>query len=486
MARAAKKIIPAKVLRAARVTALNAAQSTATVNLEQSQALEHPKSVSGTITRARHWVKESSFLSTLLPLKRSICNYGFELAPADSKDQKRVEEWLAGEAVTRIDSAVDPETGVTITPESTATIRELVSNFAQEVWWDYNLFDAAISVWDDAYQAANTLPIETVTYQDKLGIEFLRYTHGLAEREIALLPDDRQTRYRNNSVVVFDAAEGEHFKVLKRARIGDGLGEPSIFAIFRILSEVDDKQVGQRRMAHGMRRVTRLHRIGHEIKQGNNAGKPLFHLKKKQSDATKKLFVGVDGFEDTCVNFDHFIEFPWPDLKVFDKVLWEGSDHRLYQWAGPIGQMITATQERPFLPNLLRAHVEEERGKVGEYLSAVINKAFRPPSPIKVVWSDLIFQDARLQAEMMKFGVSQGFVSIATARQWIGVNGAREDLRKITEADDPDAEKKFLALWDSSHGISPAKGERSGSQGEAKGAAPGTRPGKKPGTKDAS
>jgi hypothetical protein len=425
---------------------------------------------------AEYFAQESSWLSRFIPLKRAVVNYGFELVPTGGEDkQVALDEWLDRKCPPPVEFYVDPITQETIKVESTTTFREWIDKFVADVWHDFILMDQVLALWMDGRPFLMALDIVRCQYTDILGVEEIRYQHMLTPIQLQRLSKKDQDRFRKRPTIVLNPAEGEHFKVLKRARTGTGFSKPTICTIFPLLREVQSKEEGFSLMAFLMRLVTRHHLIGHDIKSGDHAGKPWYMFKEKDGKKLKALWEDSVGIREYVSNFDEKTEFPWPDVKLFDETAWRGSSRRLKEWAGPIGDMLTTLQVMPYLMTALRAQVTEEREKVGHYLTSVINAAFPTMPPVTVGFSDLIFNESRLQAELIKFGVTQGLCSNQTAQEVIGLNPTLEDSRKSAEADDPDTKKKRLPLWDPAHALTPALGQTAASlkvQTAAKGANP--------------
>lgn len=445
------------------------------------------------IERCRTWSQESSFISNQwLPLKLSVCNYDMRLKPMEmkkgGKDQERIDKWLTEDAPPVADQYTDPATQETIEIESTSSWGEIIEKFVKAAWVDRLLFDNVVTLWTDDGALPVTLALDRCSYTDTLGIEVLRYTHGLSAQQIEALPEDQKAVFAKSATIIINPKDGFHFKVFKDAAIGRGFALPKLFSIFRLLGEVESKEFGYNAMAFGFRSAKRTHMLGHEIKNGPNAGKPMHFWKKERDKSVRAKWQDTVGFEDFTTNFDYKVVYPWPDPKLFDETAWKGSDRRLYQWGGPVMQMLAARGATPFLPNLLRASIGSERREFSRYLSAIINRAFKPPVPVTVTWSNAIFSESRLAAELIKFGVQQGYISARTATEEAGQSRDEEAIRKLHEAEDPDAEKTLLPVWDASHGTAPALGimaapKAEGSGGDtSKGANPGNRSGRKPGS----
>ncbi len=165
---------------------------------------------------------------------------------------------------------------------------------------------------------------------------------------------------------------------------------------------------------------------------------------------------------DLTRNFDNAVEYPHEDIAYFDEKKWESPEHRLREWGGPLALMLAATEQTPFLTQLLKAEVMGLRDKMGKFLESVIAQAFQPPVPIMLNWSNRIFADSRIASESLNFGLTSGSLSQQTWREEAGFNDAEEANRKQAEADDVKTNpEKYKPAFDSAHG-DPAAKEKGG------------------------
>ena len=463
------------------------------VYLTQTQGEKPPVTAfNEVITKCRSWSKESHFVGLWLALKSSVCNYGFQLRSGDKEEQEKLNEWLAADAPPAVTEYTDTATGEVVEVFSTATNLEMVMKFVEQAWRDRLLFNNVIAFWSDDNKNALTLAPERCEYKDTLGIEVLRYTHGLTQDQVEALPESLKQAFKELAVFVSPKL-GMKFKVFKDSEIGTGFATPSLYSIFRLLGEVESKEFGANALAFASRSVKRAHILGHEITNGAHAGKPLHFWKKPWSDSVKVLWRDLQGFEDYTCRHDEKFQILAPDPKLFDDMIWNGSDRRLRQWGGPIMEMLNGSSPSAFLPNLLKAEIVEMRQKFGIYIAQVIRLAFTPPvKTLNVQWSNTIFNEARLGAEMLKFGVQYGMVSNRSATEEMGFNPNVESDRRIQELDDTNADRLLVPSFDAAHGTSPAmKGvpdpaadKLKAAEAVAKGPIAGTVPGRKPGTKN--
>jgi hypothetical protein len=230
-----------------------------------------------------------------------------------------------------------------------------------------------------------------------------------------------------------------------------------------------------------LRKVTRWHKVGHKIDSGDRAGKPLHFFTKDRAAAIKKLWVDVAGVDDYVSNFDEDIQYPWPEAKMFSADYYQSSTKRLEDWGGPLAIMLRAQGVMPYLMPLLRAQAMEDRRKMKAFLVPLINESFAPPVPMNIAWSNMIFNEARLAAELVKFGATNGMLSVETTTDAIGADSKVEAERKLAEANDKEFKKKFAPIYDASHGSFPMEAEPEPPAG-GKGPSPTAQPGKPPGT----
>lgn len=432
-----------------------------------------------------YWSRESDFLKVLLPLKSSIFNYEFRLRCKEEADQERLVEWLAEICPPMIEEYKDPSSGETIKLESNATNAERIFKFVQDCWFSYLLYDNLTIAWFDDGKFPLTLDLTRCEYRDVFGAEILSYQHGVSQQDAEMF-EDKMAESLKESQIVFDVNAGQHFKVLKRSVMGTGYGVPSLFSLFVSLAQREFLQYGLSTMAYATQLVTRHHKLGHEIKQGDRAGQPNHFWNKRRSDAVLKKFVKVKGFQDYTSNFDETIDYPWPDLKIFDETAMKGSNETLNRWGGPIAQMMRESGTgNPFLTGMIRAEAKAERERMRLFLGPVLHKAFKlPVEQVEIVWGSGIFSDSRIRAEMMKFGAQVGWTSVRSGREECGLDDADERAQKRKEADDPDARKTSGPMFDTSHGIFPGLGDRIDAEAKAaaKGKEAGAKVGRPPGS----
>lgn len=399
------------------------------------------------------WSRDNALIRTLIKLKTAFYDFGFKLLPENKDeadfDNETLDTWLKQNAMA-------------------------INQFRSAVWQDIISLDNTIIFWrDDSSIPAITLPAERCDYEDKLGYEKLTYRHGITSEQLKMIgleDPEMALRFKTSEIIVgykyeglkLVPVEGEYFMVAKKAPIGDGFAWPSLMSIADALGQCESMEIGESLLAFAMRQVVRMHKIGHEIKNGPHAGWDTHFWKKQRSDKIKAQLEGKVGYYEFTTNFDHIIEYPWPDIKKFDASKWESVKERFCWWGGPVGWMIFGRGVNPYTMQMLRAEALKEREFIEPYLTRAFNEAFNPPVPLKIRWSNRCFFDSRIASEMLKFGVTQGLVSANTAVPELGFVPSEELEHKKEEMDmEKETPGLFRPIFDAAHGdpqqTAPAK-----------------------------
>ncbi len=236
-----------------------------------------------------YWGRESDFLKVYLSLKASIYNFGFRLRCKDTADNEKLKEWQDQICPPMVEEYTDPSTNTTIKLESQATNRERLCKFVEDVWNDWILKDNATIAWFDDSKFPLTLELTRCTYRDVFGAEILSYQHGISNTDAQMFEEKTKAALEEGTIL-FDANEGQHFKVMKRAPMGSGYGVPQLYSIFMRLTQSESMQYGLNAMAFAMQLVTRQHKLGHPIEAGDRAGNPTHFWTKRRGDATLKNY----------------------------------------------------------------------------------------------------------------------------------------------------------------------------------------------------
>lgn len=436
--------------------------------------------------RVQYYLANSSYLRMFMGLKMSIYHWGFQVRAKDPADQEKLDAWFDEDVRPTVADLQleDMGTRELIEIEANESNRERVYKFCRDAFQKFLEYDTVVSLWIDGRDYALLRPLEYFLYSDIMGIETMKYAHMLSVPQIETLPKEQQGRFIGHPWVFVNPKYGEHWKLAKRSPVGEGFGIPWLMPAFMILGEEESKGVGMHELSWLMRNVTRLHKIGHEIKNGPLAGRPYYEWNEEESNAALSDFKDVIGSNDITCNYDYVQEFPWPELEKFDETCWQGSHFRLNRFFGPIAQMMYAKGVTPYIDKQVKALATHDRNEhMRPFLTYTIKKAYKPPVDIEVVWQDDIFAPAQLEQEMRKFVTLQGNVSPPTMQEWIGLDPAKESERKLAAVNDKDAQKKHMPIYDPAHSSSPAiDGPADPNTPPAGAAGKGAKPGSKPGT----
>jgi hypothetical protein len=348
---------------------------------------------------AREWLK-TPLLGTLVGLKRSMWNYGFSLKPVEElnkKEQGQFEEWQR------------------------KRMRPILA-MMRALWTDRLIMDGCIAFWrsksypDGARSLAKTVaPVvvvlkpENCRYSDALGLESLRVKMDLSREDLKGFSQEVIERYSKGEVELSEKY-GEHYRVLKTERLGDGFGRPAVEAIFEALTTEQGLQFADRCWALFSQTVIRQWKVGHEIRNGPYAGLGHHFMKPEDSAALKRAIKGKRGCVDLTTNFDREVDYPFPTLDRFDAKKYEGSWKRLAQWSGALGMLFMggANLQPEVLQRLMFSEASEARAEMKLFVEEIVAEVFAPPVELEVNWGDEIFTDTRMFTELVKALLAQG------------------------------------------------------------------------------
>jgi len=393
------------------------------VKLGSLQRAEAPDDLKESFKICSDWYDDSWWVRTIVGLKQAFFNSGFRVRKTD-KSKAFLEENA-----------------------------EWFYDYVRSVWQDRLIYSNVITLWlENAPGILNahplTLPLECCDYTDALGFEKLKF---YPKWKASDLPDELKKEF--TGTVVLDPTKGRRFKVLKTCRVGDGLGQPSMYSAFRILSQAQGMDVQGSLCGFLARSPIRQHLLGHEIKQGSKAGTPAHFWKKERGDAIEKKFKGQVGFMEITTNFDHVIKYVTIDPKVFDGKKWDDVLVRLQVWAGAVGYMLLAKTPAPYLMNLLKQEALAERELVERHVETVIKEAY--DTELELQWSNRCFNDPRVALEYMKMALTSGAGSQSSFLQEGGLDPEEEKANKEAEHKDP--LHQHLPIFDPAHGDRPGR-----------------------------
>lgn len=389
-----------------------------------------PNGVTESIELARDWSERIPLLNTIVETTASFWDYGFEVVP--EKPGKEWDAWWKANG-------------------------RKVCEFKDEVWNDWLRVDVAVMFWNTEEKwGPLTLRAEQCEYSDAFGKPKLKYRHGLTEKQIRELKADKK-RFEGGKVELRNDDE-EGFEVWKRQRKGEGFGKPKLHGLFQACATYDSLETGENLLGLLHRLVQRHHRLGYEITNGVYAGTSNQHWDEKRWKDIEKFFNNLFGVVETSGNHDHKIEFITAPTEYFKEDKWKGIIMRVLDWAGPIGWAMFREGMTTNMLRLAEPIAVKERSKLAWILMRVLEDGFEAP-PCTVKWGNQCFADARIAAELIKFGMQSGAVSVPTYHEYVGLNTDRERERKQRDHKEKDIWKP---TYDAAHGPGDAAGRPPG------------------------
>jgi hypothetical protein len=424
--------------------------------------------------KARLLARTNYWLRGYFSVKRAILDYGFTIEATSGKKGKKlaaptdkeiaaVQDYLGSEIPpsTVYDKAQAETLGVP--SGALKSYNEYIHKLREDVWNELFVEDHCVGFWTDN-QLPVVLPIEKCRYRDILGIETMFYTHGLSSSDLKFFPPEVAKRFAKAEIAL-DPAQGEYFKVIKSEMVGNGFGWPSIQSVFPALATIGNMQKGESVYSFLNRLKFRQHLCGYPIESGPMAGKSSQHLKEPRALGIQKIFENKTGnLGDVVTNFDHKITVDHEDIAYYGKEKWESPEHQLTMWGGPIAMIFQYGEGvLPYISQFLRAEAAMYREKVGNFLTSVLNQSMDFPVPVKVTWSNMIFENPQLMAEYLKTALSGGVISQSSFREHVGMNDAREKAKKVAEAVEVKAApENFQPAYDPNHGDPAALASKGG------------------------
>lgn len=379
-----------------------------------------PNSVEESIVLARDWSERVPLLNLIVETKISFWDYGFAVVP-ETPGEDWDKWWRAN--------------------------GRRVCEFKDEVWEDWMRVDTGVMFWNTEEDwGPLTLRAEQCEYSDAFGKPKLKFRHGLSEKQIRELKADKR-RFEGGKVELRNTAE-EGFEVWKRQRKGEGFGKPRLHGLFDACATYDSLEKGENLLGLLHRLVQRHHRLGYEITNGVYAGTSNQHWDLKRWQDIEKFFKNLFGVVETSGNHDHKIEFITAPTEYYKEDKWKGIIRRMLDWAGPIGWAMFKDTLSSNMIAMAEPLAVLEREKLRWILMRVLQEGFKAP-PCKITWNSQCFRDARIAAELMKFGVSSGAVSIPTYHEYMGVDTDKERLRKKKDHEEKDI---WRPVYDAAHG----------------------------------
>lgn len=410
--------------------------------------------------KARYWFKYNLFVRTMTLLRMGFYDYGFTVtAHAASGATKALEKWWG--------------TDEQPNEENQSKARKYV----RSAWTDWLLMDNVVAIWrkDPAvYGVPLAYPPEEAEYKDSFGVERLELQNIIDSKEqkellplTGLAPEELRSptiKLTKENKTPWDKRYG--FDVVKRERIGVGFGWPGMAVLYQTCSQQEGIEVGDAILGNLCRNVIEQHQVGHDIKSGTHAGSPAHFLKPLKAKAIEKNLKGKIGHIRLATNFDHKIVYVVPPADGFEARRYDGVFRRLEAWAMPLAQMIFSKGGlNPYLLQIFQHQAGKEREIMAPHLNVVLRAALGMPKDVRVQWSDQCFQDNKIAADMIKYGLASGPVSQQT---WLERNGFSHQTERERKAEEAKlGEEQTHPIYDAHHG--PPKAPAGRKRGTADG-----------------
>lgn len=322
--------------------------------------------------------------------------------------------------------------------------RYRIQSLISKIWRDYVGCSNVVAVWMDK-RIPGQLPVvillrpDAVRYRCDFGIESLEVKFekaNLSDPQKRGLPPRIAQAIEKGEWLELDRTEGECFAVLSDSRDG-GLTMPRLRAVLLDLAIRDLLRIGDWNGAKARTKILRHSKKGHEIKNGELAGRPDHFYKSAFGKKLLKYLADVTGYAELATNFDMLIEYVFLDSKFFDEGIYSSVETRLDQWAGPIMKLMRIKGEpNPELSALLRLEARAERTVMSEFLMQIFShESFFGKEASKIMWDESIFMSMNLLREWIVSGAGNGILSPQTARDMYGVSDQVESKR-MREASD--------------------------------------------------
>jgi hypothetical protein len=333
--------------------------------------------------------------------------------------------------------------------------RAQLARAVRDMWTELLVQNNVVSVWRGADEKAPLIQVadcEGVKYEDDFGEETLRICYdsrAVSETQKAKL-GERYTKALSGEEIVWGEGAGEGFKVLKSAKMGGGLGNPSLYAIFEEIAIHGLLTIGDWNAAWTTKDVLRQFKKGHQITQGNMAGLPVHFLKITERDAIHKSMKDKAGAVDIVTNFDVEVEYPGFDFGFFKNEKYEAVRQRLMDWSGPVGLIYLGGAHRDPETDLelLRVEMESAREAIRRHFGQIIaSEQFSTVKEAKLVWNQFTMLGWERLVKYITMALSNGLMPPPMARQYLGIdekeaNRLMEEARKKPENYTPIFEQK--------------------------------------------
>lgn len=311
----------------------------------------------------------------------------------------------------------------------------------RDMWTEYLIQTNVVSIWrapDEKIPLIQVADCEGVKYEDDLGEETLRICY-----EARTLSDEQKQKLGERYVkalgqgehIIWGEGAGEGFKVLKFAKMGAGLGKPSLYSIFEEIAIHGLLTIGDWNASWVSKDVLRQFKKGHQITQGNMAGLPVHFLKTTERDQIHKAMKDKQGATDIVTNFDLDVEYPAFDFDFFKEEKYQSVRQRLMDWAGPVGLIYLGGAHRDPTTDLelLRVEMDHARADISRHFAEIVaTEQFAAVKDAKLVWNQFTMLGWDWIQKYVTMALGNGLMPPQMARKLFGIN--EEEANKLMKA----------------------------------------------------
>lgn len=401
------------------------------VEAELSKAQDDPMSRPAQFEKARHHWKDQWLVREIIKQRYYFFHYGFRIGSEEKKISPAIKRWEENN-------------------------RKMYRRYARDAWFEFLVLDNVVGLWrQQGGKPPLVYPPEKCEFTDLFGFEVLKLRHDVSQEHVSTIggfsrQETTEFSKLNNELRLDHKNKVFGFDILRRERVGNGFGVPTLKPIFVCCAQIKSLEVSDAQLSAACRLVYEQHKMGHEIKSGMHAGSKAHFWNEKRAKAFEDSVKGKTGHIKITTNFDHDIEWPRPDPKHFEDKRYSAAINRLALWSMPLGQMLLNKTINPFLLTMLKYQAIGERELMADHLHTIFVEGLGAPEEIKPIWSNRCFADPRIAADLTKHGLAGGPLSQSSFLEEAGFDPEEERQRKEEEAALPKGQT--TPIYDAAHG----------------------------------
>jgi hypothetical protein len=344
---------------------------------------------------------------------------------------------------------------------------------SDDIWTEWLLCDNVVAVWFKP-KTQGTLPTVTILdceiciYTDVMGIEKLMLklpkNSKIDAGVVKQLGPKWAEAMKTGKPVEVDPNKGEYFKVLTRAKKGQGFCRARIGQIVTELSTLDLLEIADWSGAWMHKNIARQIVKGHSVNGGPDAGSTKHFLTVAQQKRIMRELKNKSGAFDVVTPHDLKFVYNFLDPRFFDMKKYEGTMMRLERWAGAAGNLLNAgSRQDPLLMDSFEQEGRKNREMVKGFMEDIINdenfigEETAPPQDLEVGWNPNSFRSMKFILEYIRLMNGNGLMSPQTAREIGYLDEDQESARMLAASKNP---KKYTPVFEAKQGNTSGKGGR--------------------------